>query len=103
MSDIDSSADEATVPHTLKSSESSLYQLNQTALLLRAAIEDTADNEIVWPPTAKDLSIEECLKFVPILLYNFVSIMTGHVEIVDNWIEQTDVDKGIQKMVLSIA
>ena len=71
--------------------------MNQAALLLRAAIEDTADNEIVWPPTAKDLSIEECLKFVPILLYNFVSLMTKHVDIVDDWTKQANVDRGIQK------
>ena len=103
MSDIDSSADEITVPHTLKKSESSQYQLNQAALLLWAAIGDTADNEIVWPPTAKDLSIEECLKFVPVLLFNFVSLMTGHVDIVKDWTEYADFDKGIQRKILSIA
>lgn len=66
--------------------------MNQAALLLQAAIGKTADIETVWPPTAKDLSIEECLKFVPVLLFNFVSIMTGHVY-----------KEGIQRKILSIA
>ena len=57
----------------------------------------------MWPPTAKDLSIEKCLKFVKVLVFNFVSIITGHVDIVEEWTQYADVDRGIQRKILSIA
>ena len=66
LSDIDtgtvSSCDEAINISTTTTVE---FHMNHAALVLRALISTTSSDDIPWPPSAKDLDIDQCMRFVP--------------------------------------
>ena len=37
-------------------------------------------NDIPWPPSHSDLTIQKCMEFVPPALYNHIALITGNVE-----------------------
>ena len=82
------------------SSQEQFAQLFRAAVIIRAAISNSPSVSI-WPLSAENLSIHECEKVVPVLLFNFLAWSCGVSE--EFSIKKLQVDNDNQKKIFSLA
>ena len=68
-------------------------ELYHTDLAVKKSLADQSERNINWPPTSETINQDECMKLVPVELFNLLALVTGATDEVspsDIFVEVTD-------------
>ena len=69
--------EEANIQPIFHHKEVTLKEFYDVAMILKNAIKGVLGMDPCWPPSAVDLSTDQVLKMVPVVLFNFIAWMLG--------------------------